>query len=78
MAEEEMEQKEMSEIVKSVLLRFIRAFVAGAVSVMITVVPMASGSGWKDLSTWLSALALGAIVGGISGIIQSTDKYLRS
>lgn len=66
----------MNEILKSVLLRFARAFVAGAVSVMITIIPLTQG--WADLGKWLSALALGAIVGGISGVIQATDKYLRS
>ena len=66
----------MSEIIKSVLLRFARAFVAGAVSVMITTLTFSGG--WTELRAWLSSLALGAIVGGISGVIQATDKYLRS
>lgn len=67
----------MTDLVKSVLLRFIRAFVAGAVSVMITVVPMSS-LGWNNLKTWLSALILAGIVGGISGVIMAADKYLRA
>lgn len=65
----------MTQIIKSVLLRFVRAFVAGAVSVMITVVPLTGN--WDELSTWLSSLALAGIVGGISGVIQATDKYIR-
>lgn len=66
----------MTQKTKSVLLRFVRAFVAGAVSVMITIVPMTGG--WKDLGTWLSSLALAGIIGGISGVLMAVDKYLRS
>ncbi len=66
----------MSEIIKSIILRFVRAFVAGAVGTMITTLTFSGG--WAELKLWLSSLALGAIVGGISGVIQATDKYLRS
>lgn len=65
----------MSQLVKSVLLRFVRAFVAGAVGTMILIVPLTNG--WADLGKWLSALALGAIIGGISGCLQAGDKYFR-
>ena len=64
------------ELVKSLILRFIRAFVAGAVSTMIIVVPL-TGT-WNELGSWLSSLALAGIIGGISGILQALDKYLRS
>ena len=67
----------MTQVTKSVLLRFVRSFVAGAVATMITVAPM-STMGWENLSTWLSALGLGAIVGGISGLLQASDKYFRT
>lgn len=66
----------MSEIYKSVIKRFVRAFVAGAVGTMVTMLTFTGG--WAELQAWLSSLALGAIVGGISGVIQATDKYLRS
>lgn len=68
----------MDQLIKSVLFRFLRAFVAGAVATMLTVVPMAANSGWKDLGTWLSALALAGIVGGVTGVLMATDKALRS
>lgn len=66
----------MTDLVKTLILRFVRAFVAGAVSTMILIVPLSNG--WADLGKWLSALALGAIIGGISGILQTADKYFRS
>jgi len=66
----------MDKIIKSVLLRFVRAFVAGALAVMITITPLTGN--WKDLGNWLSTLALAGIVGGIAGVIQAGDKYFRS
>lgn len=65
------------DIKKSVLMRFIRAFLAGAFGTMITVIPLSSQS-WTDLSTWLSALMLAGIVGGISGTLLAGDKLYRS
>jgi hypothetical protein len=67
----------MTDIIKSIILRFIRAFVAGAVATMIIIVPLSSGR-WEDLGTWLSSLALAGIIGGISGVLQATDKWIRS
>lgn len=64
------------ELIKSLLLRFLRAFVAGAVATMVTIMPMAGG--WSDLKVWLSALALAGITGGISGCLMAIDKYCRS
>jgi hypothetical protein len=66
----------MEQKIKSVILRFVRAGIAGAVSTMIVVVPM-TGS-WKELATWLSALALAGIIGLITGVLQALDKYYRS
>lgn len=65
------------ELAISLLLRFLRAFVAGAVSVMITVMPLSTGS-WTDLGKWLSGLALAGIIGGISGVLMALDKWVRS
>lgn len=66
----------MIDLVKSVLLRFVRAGIAGAVSVMLVVVPL-SGT-WNQLGTWLSALALAGVAGFINGVLQAVDKYLRT
>jgi hypothetical protein len=66
----------MSDIIKSVLLRFVRAGLAGAVSTMIVVVPLAQN--WTSLQGWLSALALAGVIGFITGVLTAGDKYLRS
>ena len=67
----------MSPITKSVLMRFIRAYVSGAVASMVVVMSF-SGNSWSQLGTWLSALALAGIVGGITGVIMAADKLMRS
>jgi hypothetical protein len=65
--------------VKSVGLRFIRAFFAGFFSVIVTSATFSySVSDWHSLSTWLSTLALAGVVGGLSGLFMSIDKYLRT
>ena len=65
----------MTNKTKSILLRFARAFVAGAVSTMVVVVPLSGG--WNELGQWLSALALAGIIGGISGTLMAIDKATR-
>jgi hypothetical protein len=65
----------MTEITKSLLLRFARSFVAGAVGTMVPLLTFSGG--WGDLKIWLSSLALAGIVGGISGCLQAIDKALR-
>ena len=67
----------MTQIVKSVLLRFARAGISGAAATMVVIVPLNNGS-WNDVGSWLSALGLAGLVGFISGIIQAADKYYRS
>jgi len=62
---------------KSVVLRFVRATIAGAVANMVVLVPFA-GSSLKDLQHWIAALALAGIVGAVGGLIMALDKYLRS
>lgn len=67
----------MNQILQSVLLRFARAFVAGAVANM-SVLLVFSGSSWEEVKTWMMALTISGIVGGIAGVIMALDKYLRS
>lgn len=59
-----------------VLLRFIRGFVAGAIASMATIV-IFTGNGWSELKTWLIALSLAGLTGGITGGIMALDKYFR-
>lgn len=66
----------MNQVFKSVALRFLRAFVSGAVATMLVVAPI-NIADWTALSSWLSALALAGIVGGIAGVIMALDKLYR-
>jgi hypothetical protein len=61
----------MSEELKVLLFRFIRGFVAGAVSSMV-VIAFAG-----DLSQWLQALGIAAITGGLTGGLLAIDKAVR-
>ncbi len=61
---------------QAITLRFLRAFATGAIATMSTVL-IFSGNSWGDVGTWLSALALSGLIGGIAGLIQAIDKYFR-
>lgn len=66
-------------LIKSILMRFVRSFFAGAFAVMITMITFTSQiSDWRSLGAWTGALGLAGIIGGISGIVQAGDKYFRS
>ncbi len=56
--------------------RFLRAFVAGAIPTMI-IVPAMTSTSWHDLGSWLSALVLAGISGGVTGILMAADKAIR-
>jgi hypothetical protein len=66
----------MEYTLKSLLKRFLRGFVAGAVATTTTIV--ITFRDWSDVPSVLSMLGLAALAGGISGAILSIDKYLRS
>lgn len=69
------------ETFKRVALRGVRGFVAGAVASMSTILVTIGNnniSDLKDLKIWLGALSISGIVGGISGLILSIDKWFRS
>ena len=63
------------ELAITLLLRFLRGGVAGAIGTMVVIMPL-SGN-WSELTSWLSALALAGVVGFISGLLQAIDKYIR-
>jgi len=62
---------EYASLAKRVFLRFLRIFVVGGLAAL-TTIPIA-GYTWKDLQTWLVAL----IVAFISGGLAALDKGLR-
>lgn len=67
----------MNGLTKALVLRFVRSFVAGAVSSML-IINIGAVNTFTDLKVFLSALALSAIVGGVNAILLTADKYLRS
>lgn len=68
--------KQLTDLQKTIIWRFIRGGIASSVSVMILVTPLNITS-WKSLGFWISALAMAGIVGFTAGILQAVDKYFR-
>lgn len=67
----------MISLKKALALRFVRGFIAGAVSSML-MINLGAVNTFTDLKVFLSALAISAIVGGINGALLAIDKYFRS
>ena len=67
----------MSDIAKSVLLRFVRGAVAGAIAVMIPLLPQ-NASNVTDIKAWLISLGMAGFIGAITGFILAVDKAVRS
>jgi hypothetical protein len=65
------------ELVKSLILRFVRGTVAGMVATMIPLLPQAVGD-VGDLNNWLKSLAVAGFIGAVTGLILTADKYIRS
>jgi uncharacterized membrane protein len=61
---------------KVILYRFVRGFVASAVSAMILVIPNSTTS-WQDFQTWTTALAIAGMFGGMTGALLALDKFFR-
>jgi hypothetical protein len=68
-------KKEYS-IAKGVVLRALRAFIAGFLSVAVTI-SLGDINSWTELGTALGNITLAGIVGGISALIMAGDKYFR-
>jgi hypothetical protein len=61
---------------KVVLVRFVRAFIAGAVSTM-ALITINDVSNWTDLAYAINALIISGVVGGINGFLLAVDKLVR-
>ena len=59
---------------KSTLKRFLKGFLSGAVASML-LVAIPSISSWGDISTWLSALAVSGVIGGLTGLFLAVQKW---
>lgn len=60
--------------VKSVVIRFLKAFFSGAFANMAVIMPF-SGSHWSDVGVWISALIMSGMVGGITGVVMGYEKW---
>jgi len=69
--------KKTYNLAMGVLLRAVRAFVAGFVATAVTV-SLGNVNSWTDLSSALGNLALAGVIGGLSALLLATDKYLRA
>jgi len=61
---------------KVILIRFARAFVAGALTT-ITAITVSDVSTWADLSSAMLNLFSAALFGGVTGVFMALDKLLR-
>ena len=61
---------------QSVLKRFLRGALAGAVGSIATI-SVFGGNSLVDLEAWLTALLISGISGAIAGGVLALDKYLR-
>lgn len=66
-----------SDSIKIVLKRFLKGFLAGAVSAMITFYGSGSIGGWSEFSDWIGALAFAGTMGGIGGGLLALDKFFN-
>ena len=71
-----MAKKETYNIAKGLVLRALRAFVAGFVASAVSM-PLTGVTSWSDLNTSLINLSLAGIVGGLSALFMALDKYFR-
>jgi len=59
---------------KATLKRFLKGLISGAVSSMLLVI-IPNASSWGDVSTWLTALAISGVIGGLTGFFLSIQKW---
>lgn len=72
-----MGQTNLTTFSKRVGIRFLRGFIAGAVSTAAAVTGVNGTHTWNELESALANLVVAAIIGGISGGLLAADKYIR-
>jgi len=63
--------------VSIVLEKFIKGFVAGAVSSMVVFYSTGSVSSCSDFGEWIGALSFAGAIGGIGGGLLALDKFFN-
>lgn len=66
--------KNMSQKTKSVLMRFLKGTISGAVSSM-TLVSLATPVVWSDFKAILFSLAIAGVFGGLTGLLLALEKW---
>lgn len=66
----------IADLYKRAIRRALRGGLAGAVGTMLAVQGL-NGSGWGDIAAWLNVLAIGGVIGFITGFLMGVDKLLR-
>lgn len=59
---------------RSIINRFVKAFVSGAFSAM-GLITIAMPSNWQEMGTVLAMLALACMYGGVTGVIMAGQKW---
>ena len=66
----------MNDKIKSILIRLLKGFIAGAVATLATAVAVLNNvHTWTDLYTAFSMLALSAMIGGVTGLVLAAEKW---
>jgi hypothetical protein len=60
--------------VRSILNRFLKAFISGAFSAM-ALMTIAMPSNWEEMAKILAMLALAGMYGGVTGLIMAGQKW---
>lgn len=64
----------MSQKIKSVLIRFLKGFISGAVSSM-TLVSLSAPVVWSDFKGIFTALGIAGLFGGLTGLLLALEKW---
>ena len=59
---------------KSIIMRFVKAFIGGFTS-SILVVGIAQATGWAEFASILNALLIVGLIGGLSGLLLALQKW---
>jgi len=71
------EKKKLTTLASRVAFRFLRGFIAGAVSTAAAVTGFNGVKQWEDLENALAMLLIAIIIGGVTGGLMAADKFIR-
>lgn len=62
---------------KIVAKRFLKGFIGSGIASIVVIASSVPGATFKELEAWVSLMAITFIIGGISGAILATDKFIN-